>query len=292
MSDRFFLYTSLFLGLVSSTLAKVPLYYQPDLSEPSVTSLSIAELENFKIYPVLDEQQAAQGWRWVEYPGTYTGYVKTDNVTKQLKVEPATLVYRSPTEESPVLGILQEDDTYEVNRGDTDFAGITFSKAIPLYFLQDAANRENLNALNAPIAQQAPAPPGDFAPAPVTAPLPDSDPETLETLDVFGSEADQALSDGTSEAPRIKPPRDIFTQFSGVFKLEKDGIFKRKPREVAGLYSPDGKKRLAWLNLDALVTTLPLTRYHDRSITLQGIIIDSSYSKHRTIEVRHIQIVY
>jgi len=131
--------------------AQVPVYLKPDFASEPLKSVPLETLEAQKPQPVLDEKQAEQGWKWVDLPGTYTGHVESNHVNKTLKVQPSTLVYAAPDFESTVLAVLQETDEHTINGSSEDWAEVTFTKSITVYFLSSFNSVPASTGINAPI---------------------------------------------------------------------------------------------------------------------------------------------
>ncbi|MEM9025717.1 MAG: hypothetical protein AAGB06_02155, partial [Verrucomicrobiota bacterium] len=129
---------SFVVTLVPWAAAQIPVYLTPDVGETPLKTVSNALMEKLDAKPVLDEEQAQQGWKWVDLPGSYTGHVETEQVTKALIVKPSTLVYAAPDTESTVLTVLQDTDEHTVNASSDDWSEVTFTKAITVYFLESS----------------------------------------------------------------------------------------------------------------------------------------------------------
>ncbi|MGB0371716.1 MAG: hypothetical protein ACPGN3_10205 [Opitutales bacterium] len=277
------------VAFASWVSAQVPVYLTPDIGANPLKSVPNETLDKQAPQPVLDEEQAAQGWKWVDLPGTYTGHVESAQVTKALKVEPSTLVYASPDAESTVLTVLQDTDEHTVNASSDDWAEVTFDKSITVYFLDSAPVIPANDGLNAPIAEEAPSP--VVAPAPVDAtPMPEQ--ETIEELDVFSSDETEITQLGPELTTKFKPPSDILITYSGVLHIAKRKFFRGKPKMPTELRSQDGKKRIAWLNLDNCVLHRSINELNGLTVAVDAVVTEGSWNKDVILDVRNIRVLY
>lgn len=298
MSMRLFSLCLFSLFSAGTLLAQTPIYLQPSLDTAPLASVPNERLEALKPTPSMDASQAAEGWHWVQLPGTFSGFISTKSFNKALEVLPDSIVSLRASPNSPILAILQPEDTYEITRGDEDYARITFEKAVVVYFLRPgptaarpvAARESNpgIEGLNAPVAEEAPAPvPLRPLVTPGATPVESGEPKTL---DVFTPDTPSRM--GELPKTSFQPPRDIFQNYTGILKLEKHRLFGRKPVEPAGLYSLDGKQRIAYVNLDQAFLQGPLNEYHKQIVTIQGNIVESNFRERRTIQARFIQLIH
>lgn len=119
-------------GLQAQT---IPLYLEPDRSTRVYHKATAEELQALNpVAHASDASMANEGWYWVEYPGMYLGYVKTEALTKQLTVMPGSYVFLKPANDAPLMTRLTEDNTTEVVELNANWVTIYYNGTAPVYF--------------------------------------------------------------------------------------------------------------------------------------------------------------
>ena len=111
----------------------IHLYFEPDSESRVVRELDSSNEQFQKAESVFDAAKLAEGWNWFEYEGSFQGFVKSEEVAKDLEVNIGALVYLRPNSNSPVLSTIEEGDPNRVIRVG-DWMEIEFIKAVPVYF--------------------------------------------------------------------------------------------------------------------------------------------------------------
>lgn len=88
--------------------------------------------------PVLDINQAQQGWMWLEHTVTLDGYILTKRLSKNFDAVPNSLVRLEPNQSSQVLTTIQRGDLFEITASNETWSTIRFRKAVPVYFNSQA----------------------------------------------------------------------------------------------------------------------------------------------------------
>lgn len=113
-------------------LASVTLYFEPDTEAAVAAHLDPTDraLENAK--PVLEAVKQSEGWLWMEYEVSFNGFVKNEEIGKNLTVKPGAIVRLRPDGDSPILTIIEIMDVVELfDVG--DWAQIELTKPVPVY---------------------------------------------------------------------------------------------------------------------------------------------------------------
>lgn len=135
-SSYFLLLLSLFLGPPAATGEETKLHLRPDASSPVVgVHEEIEELNPLSGGTFLSDEAAAQGWKVVELPGRFDGYVESRNVLKDLTVPEGTPIYLEPRSDPGMfLTIVGDVEEAEVLGTAGDWTEVTLISKIPAYF--------------------------------------------------------------------------------------------------------------------------------------------------------------
>lgn len=95
--------------------------------------------------PVLEFEQAQQGWKWLEYTTTLDGYLLTKRLSKNFEAVPNSLVRLEPNQHSQVLTAIQPGDMFEITASNNTWSTIRLRKAVPVYFNSQAIPKDTAN---------------------------------------------------------------------------------------------------------------------------------------------------
>ncbi|MGF1451422.1 MAG: hypothetical protein ACFB21_05040 [Opitutales bacterium] len=129
------------VGLAAATLTAqqdVALYLEPDTSAPVYFEESRAFLEN--LGPRVWEADPA--WQWVEYPGTFVGYVPTREILKNQTAAPGTVVRLRPEPDAPVLTRLDETTVAPMISSGEQWSSVYYEGTAPAYFRTEMPEEE------------------------------------------------------------------------------------------------------------------------------------------------------
>lgn len=79
---------------------------------------------------------AAAGWYQTELEATVTGYIRTEQLTKDFSIRPGTLIRATPEIDARVLSVIEASDHIEVDttRANARWTPIRFHKAVLVYY--------------------------------------------------------------------------------------------------------------------------------------------------------------
>ena len=233
----------------------VELRLEPEASANAIETIDLNDERLAPAEPVLDPKKRADGWKWVDFESKFRGFVMLESVGKDLSVAPGTLVYLRPSETSPVLTTITEDDAVDLVWA-SDWAEIQLTKAIPVYFKTDPQ------------------------------PLPeiifdrgyDSDPPTGSAPGIFES----AKSD-----PDAPPASGLYRFLDGILttthgQLGKDGKYALQLVDKKG-------KRLAYVDSSKIRVPNSIAQYLNRSVTVYGAVTTTKKSGTLVIDAKTIR---
>ncbi len=129
----FQLFVQAFLGAASITL-----YFEPDTEAAIAAEISPNDPALDRAEPVLEAVKREQGWLWMEHVVNFNGFVKNEEIGKNLSVKTGVYVRLRPDDVSPILTIIEELDVTDlISVGDWSEIGLT--KAVPVYLQKSAS---------------------------------------------------------------------------------------------------------------------------------------------------------
>ncbi len=243
--------TLLLALLIGSTVsiyaAKVAIYLEPDTASHQLAEFVSDDSRLAIAEPVMDEDARAEGWYWMEYQGDFKGYVELPDVAKDLSINPGALVHIRASSESPVLTVITEEDEAELIYAE-DWAEISFSKAVPVYFKHPSKS------------------------LPVLRFGKEADASTVEPEESTSVSLPGAVPTVYTNPSSKSPPR----YFEGTLEKASRGIGK-KPKFQFQLVTSRGK-RIAYVDLSSLLASKPIKNYLDKKVLIYGgaIALDDS----------------
>lgn len=231
----------------------VPLHLQPEFSSPtvavlpagsSITALLRDELTNENIAPL------PPGWVAVRFPGPLEGWVRNDDVAKDLTVKSGGAVHTTAAADAPVFTMVGEKETADVVETSGDWSKVSVRKELVLF----------LTAMP---------PPAHAAPEPVLStatPMSETAP-SLPTV-----EEQSAVSAPSRPAPKPPPQPVMLEATPRVFQ----GYLARTRRILGAGPKLDYQlvdehnERIALLDLSALLVTEPLDGFEGRQVSVFG----------------------
>ena len=213
-------------------------------------------------------------WKTFELNDTFEGYVEKGEITKGLTVIPGALVYFKPEKESAFLTVLQADNEVEVSEMQNEWAKISLTASLPVYF-QAQAPEEALGT-GSTAAQE---------------------PESEGTGFAGELYPDPASIAGeqvpySRRASNLTPSRPI----SGLVldrklegrlrKISKSGLFSRV--NYTWELVDRNNRRIAFVDPKNLIPIRPLEALEGRRIILSGTLSESEDGKNMLIIARQI----
>lgn len=116
----------------------ITLYFEPDTEAAVATEIDTGNSALERAEPVLEAAKQEQGWLWMEYVVTFNGFVKNEEIGKNLAVNTGAFVRLRPDGASPVLTIIEKDDVADIIHVG-DWAEIELTKAVPVYLQKSAS---------------------------------------------------------------------------------------------------------------------------------------------------------
>lgn len=228
----FQLFVQAFLGAASITL-----YFEPDTEAAIAAEINPNDPALDRAEPVLEAVKRKQGWLWMEHVVNFNGFVKNEEIGKNLSVKTGVFVRLRPDDASPILTIIEKDDVTDLIRvGDWSEIGLT--KAVPVY-LQEPASV----SLAAPVVHTSAA---DARPA------------------VSGPIATPGYV-GTVASRDIQPPH-----FEGTLKPYRN--FFRLPSKYSLKLVDERGKFIAFVDDESLLISGALNDYLGRQVVIYGVM--------------------
>jgi hypothetical protein len=164
----------LLLGLLAAGLARaqdVSVYWVPDVGTAPVKRLSPTDPALASAQPAADPAKAADGWMSTNLTGHFPGWAPSNSAHKNLFIKAGTPIHQLPRNDSPVLGLAQDDPETDVEEVQGDWCRVTFPGPVLVYFKQVKAPAPvPAPPPLVPAVAPAPAPPAARPPAAVAVP--------------------------------------------------------------------------------------------------------------------------
>lgn len=123
--------------LMAQGAETVPLYLAPDTSEPIYFRESLSVLEGYGARPHATDSD--QNWWWVDYPGTYVGYVTAGEINKDMTLAEGALIRLRAAVNAPVIHRLDRSSNAELVSVEGDWATVFYRGTAPVYFIKELA---------------------------------------------------------------------------------------------------------------------------------------------------------
>ncbi len=242
---------------ISNSAESIALYLEPDIGSHKLADITSEDTRLAGAEPVMDEDYRAEGWYWMGYRGDFKGYVELKEVAKDLSVRPGALVYLSASSKSPVLTVITEEDAAELIYAE-DWAEISFSKSLPVYFKHPSKTLPILSFGNEKSVD------------------PSDDPVAVSVPGIVPSVYANPSSDS--------PPR----YFEGVFE-KATGWIGKKPKFDFQIVTGRGK-RIAYVDTTSLLVTKPMQEYLGKKVLIYGGAIGLDDSKEIVVYARTLRL--
>ncbi len=239
---------------------KVALYLESDITSEKIAEISPEDSRLSIAEPVMDEDNRAEGWYWMEYRGDFTGFVELKDVAKDLSVRPGALVYLRATYDSPVFTVITEEDAAELIFAQ-DWAEISFSKAVPVYFKHPAKTVPVLR-----FGKE-----GEASPT--------VQPEDSDRVYLPGAVPTVYTNPASENPPRY---------FEGTFEKATSWL-GQKPKFKFQIVTGRGK-RIAYVDISSLLATKPMKNYLDKKVLIYGGAIALDESKQIVVYARTLRL--
>lgn len=241
------------LGMIAGAATlptAVSLHLQPDAESPTVGTIAAG----MSVTPMIRDELSAEGlgdlpsgWLAMRSNGPFFAYVHNDEMGKDLTAKPGATLHAAPDDASPTILTLEEGDRADAVDLAGDWTKVVFRKELVVFFnaLPEASPSEETNP----------------APAPATISPTAAPPTTEEPMTPAAEEAVtvQTESNATNAAPRT---------FQGY--LKKTRRFLGQGPKLDYQLVDESNKRIALLDLSALLLTDPLDRLENRLVTVYG----------------------
>ncbi len=252
----------------------VTLYLEPNTSAYVVDALPADDPRLEYAAEMGSNNEGSLIWKTFELNDTFEGYVEKGEITKGLTVIPGALVYFKPEKESAFLTVLQADNEVQVSEMQNDWAKISLTASIPVYF-------------------QAKAPEG----VQESGPSPTQEPESAGTGFAGELYSDPASIAG-EQVPYSRRSSNL-TQSSPKSGLLLDRKLEGRLRKIpkSGLFSrvnynwelvDRNNRRIAFVDPKNLIPIRPLEALEGRRVILSGTLSESEDGKNMLIVARQI----
>ncbi len=254
----------------------VTLYLEPNTSAHMVDTLPAddprlefaAEMGSNSDEPLI--------WKTFELNDTFEGYVEKGEITKGLTVILGALVYFKPEKESAFLTVLQADNEVEVSEMQNEWAKISLTASLPVYFQAEAP--EEVQESGSTAAQE-----------------PEPEPEGTEFAgELYSNPASIAGEQVpySQRASNLTPSRPILglvldRKLEGrLRKISKSGLFSRV--NYTWELVDRNNRRIAFVDPKNLIPIRPLEALEGRRVILSGALSESEDGKNMLIIARQI----
>ena len=241
---------------ISNAAENIALYLAPDTGSHKLADINVEDKRLAGAEPVMDEDNRAEGWYWLGYQGDFKGFVELKEVAKDLSVRPGALVYLRASSKSPVLTVITTEDAAELIYAE-DWAEISFSKSLPVYFKHPSKTLPVLIFEDEPNKTTRAQPDGS---TPVSIP---------------------GIVPSVYANPSVEiPPR----YFEGILE-NATGWIGKKPKFKFQLVTGRGK-RIAYVDITSLLVTKPIIYYLGKKVLIYGGAIGLDDSKEIVVYAR------
>ena len=301
--------------------SQVPLFLRPFATKDPIVALSLTDILERNPQPLIVENQSSDEWFWIDYAGTYPGFVRAARINKNMTVQAGALVYQSTEENTAVITTVTQPNTITVVDLEGDWVSVEYRGEAPLYFhfrgleLPDTSNfAQSTSKLPEPSAPAAAEPAFDGAGPGVpgmevspTASYSDyvEEPIVIQTIEIpavgdvqpvhvqapISSTVATAAHTPVPEIQTALPAGESQRYLQGYLRYNRglNLLFSDAKKYKFVLEGFDGEE-LAFIDADALIHATPLEKYLDQKITIYGEVLESNDSPPLIINARHLQI--
>jgi|GEM_PF-6256739 len=148
--------------------SEVGLYLQPFATGKPFATIPLTELRDKEVQALVVDDVVSDEWFWFEQLGSYSGYVATSRVKKNLTVQPDTIVYRTKDMDGPILATAFDPKAVEVMNQEGLWVSVRYTGKAPLYFKRkgfttDASTPSPTTTAVTPDTQMPPPDPAPFS---------------------------------------------------------------------------------------------------------------------------------
>mgnify|MGYP001057003489 CR=1 FL=1 len=276
------------LGTYSTLLGQV-LILRVDPSPDAEILLSVDSADPLLSIggPVLDEQQANEGWMWGEYEGAFTGYLPDQKISKDLLPVVGAIIRAQPEAEAKVLTTVTQEDLDE-NRITTHEPGlwweIEFTKTIPVYFQQEQP-KTPVALVPAESAKEQPV----VTEALKRAPDPLVEDATVTVINPMIEPVAQVAPVPVEPIERATvPSANLPTTLTGKLQSAKKRWIFLAPPYPYELVDASGS-RIAFLDLGQSLLNQPISAFLNKTVRAYGLIVTTQKGRNPTLRVTHLR---
>ncbi len=252
----------------------VTLYLEPNISGYVVDILPEDDPRLASATTMAYDSDQPLIWKMFELADTFEGYVEKGELTKGLTVIPGALVYFKPEKDSAFLTVLQAHNEVQVLGVENDWAKISVTASLPVYFQAKAPEEVQENE---PIATQEEVPAlievtGERYP----------DPPSLA-----GVQAADSRRSADFTPPRTTSGIHLDRKLEGLLsRIPKSGFFARPKYDWELVDLND--RRIAFVDPGNLVLSRPLETLEGRRVILSGPLSELEDGRNMLIVARQI----
>lgn len=274
MSAKFLLPLLIIASSLSAQVAReaTPVHLKPDDTAPVVVTIRAGAA-----MPATATATAPGGWRAVLLAGPHDVYVNNRFIDKSLDIKPGSPLHIRADEDSPILTMSAEDDTYEITGLRGRWTQLQLDKAI-IGFVRSAGG-----AMTAPATTPATVTTARLTDVRTTVPgTPGANtPAVQQPAGGPGRAVTRTPDERTSIAalPRL---------FEGKLTSTRVPLRPRRPYDF-GLEDESGT-RFAYLDLSKLLLTEQIEKYLERTVVVYGVARPVPDTKDIVISVESLQL--
>lgn len=262
-----FLLTLGLLTAASTASANRPVHLRPDSSSPVIGTLNEGDLPVASADPVeLTQEQRQAGWEAISYLDDFRGFVRRNDVGKDLDVKPGAPVYLSAGADADrIITHAAANELFEVERLTGDWIELSFRKPVTGFVQSSSA-----------------------------APLPTAQAEVLEAEAVVMEDLPAPEVKAASPAAAAVTSRDG-VPVDGLQRLYEGRLARsrsflgRQPPYPFQIMDQSGN-RIAYLDLNKLLITTPIDRFLDRGFQFYGKAEPIEGRRDFVIRVEHMRL--
>lgn len=255
---------------------RVDLFVQPDIQSEILASVNLDDERLGDHSPVLDESKAALGWHWAEFSSEISGYVKDSQIGKDLAPVEDALIYLKPSEDSPVLGTIEPDDSFEI-LDNGPWWEILFDRPIPVYFIPESPAEVRSEAPAEAPEPERESSSGDGDNQTSVELFESNDPASQGQIEETPVESESSGSVNSGSRESTRSPWIGDSPGAAALGSSIEGTFRKSKRRF-GIWTPpypfyvegSSGKRIAWIDTSELVVATSLRQYLDERVILYG----------------------
>lgn len=271
------------LALSGSTLtAATALYTTPSSAGEPLAVLDANPAALGVGHPVDDSGLAAEGWAWMDYPGSFESFAAPEDMNADGTLREGASLYLRPDKSSPVVTVFEAHDEAAFAPAG-EWVQVSMAKQIPVFFISDKPLERTPPAAPVDVEPAAPEAPAEAAPVDVEPAVAvaeaDARPATAPTAQPEAAAEGQPMTAPTYR-PRQERPEERKNEqvqdYEGILKVAKRGL--RNKTGFSFVLNDARGKRVAVIDMRN-APTHPVEMYIDKPVSVHGVMEPLPYAR-------------